>query len=114
MSCNFGRKCRFDEECSFEREGNFGEGCSFGKNCECEFGEFQNLYVFGFGEDNSQNQPAYFFRMTDGSICVRCNYFAGTIDEWERRMKKIYAHNYWAKKYLLIGKVVREICERDL
>ena len=84
------------------------------KTVSVSLGNFKIYMCLGFGEDNSQNQPAYFFRMTDGSICVRCNYFAGTIDEWERRMKKIYAHNYWAKKYLLIGKVVREICERDL
>lgn len=112
--CNFGWKCNFDEECSFERECVFGDCCSFGRNCECEFGELQNLYIFGFGENNSQNKSAYFFRMTDNSICVRHGSFAGTIDEWEQRMKKIYAHNYWAKKYLLIGKAVREICEQDL
>ena len=57
----------------------FGGDCRFGEGCICEFGQFVSmLSVGGFG---SCGRTTYFFRLSDGRICVRCGCFAGTLDE---------------------------------
>ena len=63
----------------------------------------------GFG---SEGRTTYFFHMANGSICVRCGCFAGTIDEWEDQVKKTHENSVLAESYLLIGKAIRAICEK--
>lgn len=63
----------------------------------------------GFG---SQGRTTCFFHMADGSICVRCGCFKGTVDEWENQVKKTHRNGVLAESYLLIGKAVRAICEK--
>lgn len=63
----------------------------------------------GFG---SEGRTTYFFHMADGSICVRCGCFKGTVDEWENQVKKTHRNGVLAESYLLIGKAVRAICEK--
>ena len=101
---------KFPEYCSFGDWCSFGECCSFGERCKCEFGEFQAMYtVGGFG---SEGRTTYFFHMVDGSICVRCGCFTGTIDEWESKVKKTHGVTPYAQVYLLIGAAVRAMCKK--
>lgn len=108
--CFFGEWCSFGKCCSFGECCFFGERCFFGEWCKCEFGEFKAMYTAGgFG---SEGRTTYFFHMADGSICVRCGCFKGTVDEWENQVKKTHGNSVLAKSYLLIGKAVRAICEK--
>lgn len=101
---------KFPEYCSFGDWCSFGGCCSFGERCKCEFGEFQAMYtVGGFG---SEGRTTYFFHMVDGSICVRCGCFTGTIDEWESKVKKTHGVTPYAQVYLLIGAAVRAMCKK--
>ena len=65
--------------------------------------------VGGFG---SEGRTTYFFHMVDGSICVRCGCFTGTIDEWESKVKKTHGVTPYAQVYLLIGAAVRAMCKK--
>ena len=87
----------------------FGMGCSFGKECICEFGKFQKLAtVGGFG---SKARTTYFFLLDDGSVSVRCGCFAGTLEEWETKVKDTHGDSAFAKSYLLAGQAVRALWE---
>lgn len=100
---------KFPECCSFGERCSFSDWCK-SDWCKCEFGEFQAMYTAGgFG---SEGRTTYFFHMADGSICVRCGCFTGTIDEWKYQVKKTHENGVLAESYLLIGKAVRAICEK--
>ena len=108
--CTFGDLCTFGELCFFGKCCSFGEFCSFGKQGKCEFGNFKTLYtVSGFG---SAGRTTYFFHMVDDRIYVRCGCFAGTINEWENRVKKTHGFNRYAQAYVMIGAAVRAICQK--
>jgi len=53
----------------------------------------------GFG---TQKRTSYFFRMTNGSINVRCGCFAGTLSEWKEKVKETHEDGYLAKSYLAL------------
>ena len=107
--CSFCEWCSFSERCSFGEWCSFSERCSFGECCKCEFGEFQAMYTAGgFG---SQGRTTYFFYMADTSVCVRCGCFAGTIDEWESRVRNTHGNNKLSRDYLNLGKFIRSVCQ---
>ena len=107
--CSFGERCSFGEECRFGERCSFGEECRFGKECICEFGKFQKLAtVGGFG---SKARTTYFFLLDDGSVSVRCGCFAGTLEEWETKVKDTHGDSAFAKSYLLAGQAVRALWE---
>ena len=108
--CSFGEWCSFGKCCSFGEWCSFGKCCSFGKWCKCEFGEFQAMYTAGgFG---SKGRTTYFFHMADGSICVRCGCFKGTVDEWESEVRQTHGVTPYAQAYLLIGAAVKAMCQK--
>lgn len=63
----------------------------------------------GFG---SVGRTTYFFHIVDDTIRVRCGCFAGTIDEWENRVKKTHGVTPYAQAYLLIGAAVKAMCRK--
>lgn len=84
---------------------SFGEGRSFGKGCKCEFGEFYHMCACGgFG---SCDRTTYFFGLTDGGIGVRCGCFAGTIEQWEAKVRETHGDSGIAKAYLGLIEPVR-------
>ena len=98
--CSFGAACRFGAHCSFGEGCSFGAVCRFGEGCICEFGQFVSmLSAGGFG---SCGRTTYFFRLSDGGICVRCGCFAGTLDEWAAKVKQTHGDSQIAQAYLLL------------
>ena len=100
--CRFGEQCSFGERCRFSEWCSFGEGCSFGKQCTCEDGkEFCDFLKFErFG---SEHRCTYFFKLTDGKIYVRCDCFAGYIDEFRAQVKEAHGNSKFAEGYLKIA-----------
>ena len=100
--CGFGEQCSFGEQCLFGEWCTFGEWCAFGKPCTCEDGkEFCDFLKFeGLG---SEHRCTYFFKLTDGKIYVRCDCFAGYIDEFRAQVKETHGNSKFAKGYLKIA-----------
>ena len=95
----------FGEGCSFGKGCSFGEWCSFGEGCKCEFGEFYHMCACGgFG---SCGRTTYFFGLTDGGIGVRCGCFAGTMEQWETKVREAHGDSGIAKAYLGLIEPVR-------
>lgn len=103
--------CSFGERCSFGKGCSFGECCSFGERCKCEFGEFYHMCACGgFG---SCDRTTYFFGLMDDGIGVRCGCFAGTIEQWEAKVRETHGDSGIAKAYLgLIEPVQLMMAER--
>lgn len=96
--CRFGEKCSFGAECSFGERCSFGEWCRFGERCKCEGGhEFTGIFTVNY--IGSRNGAAYFWKLTDGGILVRCGCFRGNLEEFAAKVEKTHGDNQHGRAY---------------
>ena len=66
------------------------------------------LTAGGFG---SEGRTTYFFKMKDETINVRCDCFAGTLDEWTAQVNETHGESRLARSYLLLIPAVKTFFE---
>ena len=66
-----------------------------------------------FGGFGSKGRTTYVFALTDGTIVVRCGCFAGTLEEWEAKVKETHGESNYGRSYLTLAKAVREILRKE-
>ena len=60
-----------------------------------------------FSKFGSENRNTTFFRTKDGDIFVTCGCFRGTLEKFEKQVKRTHGDNKFAKEYLAMIELVK-------
>jgi hypothetical protein len=111
---SFGEGARFGAHASFGEWASFGENASFGKGAKLENTKrLLGSTIYAFGGFGSANRTTYCIPMKSG-IYVRCGCWAGSMQDFRRRIADVCGASDIAREYLAICDIAEMRRRREL